>query len=152
MALLAAIGVGALGIAVGVLFLFAPLGTGCSVTATATAPGFVATPGPQVCQSYSLVQVQPVWPMPLLAIAVWSLAPSLTVVGLIRRLRGHGRGTPWILAGLVAECTVLISFGAAPFFVPVVLLPLFIVTAFGLGAARNPPAGSGPHDRVKAEP
>lgn len=140
----AAIAVAALGLAAGVLFLFAPLGTGCSVTATVGAPGTVATPGPQVCQSYSLIQSQPVWPMPLLAIAVWSLAPSLTAIGLIRRLRGQGRGTPWIVAGLVAECTVLISFGAAPFFLPVVLLPLLVVTAFGLAAARPPRRGMAP--------
>ncbi len=136
MALVAAIGVGALGIAVGLLFLFAPLGTGCSVTATATAPGFVATPGPQVCQRYSLVQVQPVWPMPLLAIAAWSLAPSLTAVGLIERLRGRGKGTPWIVPGIAIECSVLISFGAAPLFVPFVLLPLVIVTVLVMRAVR----------------
>lgn len=134
----AAIAVAALGISAGVLFLFAPISTGCNVTATVGAPGTIATPGPQVCQSYSLVQVQPVWPVPLLAIAAWSLAPSLTALGLIRRLRGHGTGTPSIVAGLVAECTVLISFGAAPFFLPVVLLPLLIVTAFGVAAARSP--------------
>lgn len=137
LALAAAIGVGVLGIAAGVLFLLAPLGTGCSVTATATAPGQVATPGPQVCQSYSLVQTQPVWPMPLLAIAVWSLAPSITAVGLIQRLRGRARGTALIVAGIVIECTVLISFGAAPFFVPVVLLPLLIVTALATRVART---------------
>ena len=137
----AAIAVAALGLVAGVLFLFAPLGTGCSVTATVGAPGTIATPGPQVCQSYSLIQSQPVWPMPLLAIVVWSLAPSLTAIGLIRRLRGQGRGTPWIVAGLVAECTVLISFGAAPFFLPVVLLPLLVVTAFGVAAARTPRRG-----------
>jgi hypothetical protein len=131
-----AIAVVVLGIVVGVLFLFAPLGTGCSVTATTTAPGFIATPGPQVCRSYSLVQAQPVWPMPLLAIVVWSLAPSITAIGLIRRLRGRGSGTPWIIAGVVIECTVLISFGAAPFFVRFVLLPLLIVTAVAIRATR----------------
>ncbi len=94
-----------------------------------------------MCQSYSLVQVQPVWPMPLLAIAVWSLAPSVTAIGLVRRLRARGSGMPWITAGLVAECTVLISFGAAPFFVPFVLLPLLIVTALGVAATRAPRRG-----------
>lgn len=137
----AAIAVAALGIVAGVLFLFAPIGTGCSVTATTSVPGTVATPGPQVCQSYSLVQTQSVWPMPLLAIAVWSLAPSVAAAGLIGRLRARGRGTPWIVGGLVAEFTVLISFGAAPFFVPVVLLPLLIVTAFGVATARTPRTG-----------
>jgi hypothetical protein len=98
-AIIAAVVVAGLGIAVGLVFLFAPLGTGCSVTATSSVPGVTATPGPEICQSYSLVQVQPVWPMPLLAIMVWSLAPSVTAIGLIRRLRGHASGKAWIIAG-----------------------------------------------------
>ena len=134
---LAAIAVAVLGIMAGVLFLFAPLSTGCSVTALPPAvPGATVTQGPQVCESYSLVQVQQVWPMPLLAIAVWSLAPSLVALGIIRRLRGQG-GTALIVAGLAAECSVLISFGAAPFFVPLVLLPLIIVTVLGIRATRG---------------
>lgn len=137
-ALAAAVIAGTLGIVVGVLFLFAPISTGCSVTATISAPGTIATPGPQVCQPYSLAQVQPVWPMPLLAIVVWSLAPSVAAIGLVRRLRAQAGSKPWIVAGIVAECTVLISFGAAPFFVPFVLVPLVIATALGVAATRKP--------------
>ena len=132
--------VAGLGIVVGLVFLFAPFGTGCSVTATPSVPGVIATPSPEICQSYNLVQVQPVWPMPLLAIVVWSLAPSVTAIGLIRRLRGRASGKALIISGLIAEGTVLISFGAAPLFVPLVLLPLAVVTALGLTASRSKPS------------
>jgi hypothetical protein len=45
-----------------------------------------------------------------------------------------------IISGLIAEGTVLISFGAAPLFVPLVLLPLAVVTALGLTASRSKPS------------
>lgn len=120
----------------GLTFLFAPLGTSCTVTATSPAPGVIAAPGVEQCQSQSLVQTQPVWPMPLLAIIVWSLAPSVTAIGMIRRRRGRSSGTAWIIAGLIAEGTVLASFGAAPLFVPLVLLPLVVVTVLGVRSSR----------------
>lgn len=132
---IAAVAVAGLGIVVGLAFLFARLGTGCSISATVS--GTVATPGPEVCRSYSLVQTQPIWPMPLIAIVVWSVAPSLTAVGLVRRLRGRARGAAWIAAGLIAEGTGLISFGAAPLFVPFVLVPLVGATVLGLTASRR---------------
>jgi hypothetical protein len=139
-AVIAAVVVAGLGIVVGLVFLFAPLGTGCGVTATSSVPGVSATPGPEMCQSYSLVQVQPVWPMPLLAVIVWSLAPTVTAIGLVRRLRRRASGTAWIIAGLVAEGTVLISFGAAPLYVPFVLLPLLVVTALVVTTSRSEPS------------
>jgi hypothetical protein len=43
-------------------------------------------------------------------------------------------GTALIIFALVLEATVLISFGAAPFFAPFVLLPLVISTALALSA------------------
>jgi hypothetical protein len=138
-AVIAAVVVAGLGIGVGLLFLFAPLGTGCSVTATSSVPGVAATPGPEICQSYSLVQVQPVWPMPLLAVLVWSLAPTVTAIGLLRRRR-RASGRAWIVAGLVAEGTVLVSFGAAPLYVPFVLLPLLVVTAVLMTTSRSGPS------------
>jgi hypothetical protein len=138
--IIAAVAVAGLGIIVGLAFLYAPFGTSCRVTATSSVPGVATTPGPEICQSYSLVQAQPVWPMPLLAIIVWSLAPSATAIGLIRRLRGQASAKAWIIAGTIAEGTVLISFGAAPIFVPLVLLPLIIVTALGLTASPSRPS------------
>ncbi len=141
---IAAIFVAGLGIVMGLAFLFAPLGTGCSVSVGAGVGVGVTTSGPEVCRSYSLVQTQPIWPMPLIAIIVWSVAPSLTAVGLIQRLRGRATGAAWIAAGLIAEGTVLISFGAAPLFVPLVLLPLVGATVLGLTASRSKPLPSGP--------
>ena len=102
-------------------------------TATSTVPGQVATPGPTICTNESLVQRQPIWPLPFLAVAVWSAAPLLSYVGVRRRLAGEG-GTALIILALVLEATVLISFGAAPFFAPFVLLPLVISAALALSA------------------
>jgi hypothetical protein len=122
-----------LGVAMGLLFLFAPIHGGCMTTATSTVPGQIATPGPTICTNESLVQRQPIWPMPFLAVAVWSVAPLISYVGVRRRFAGQG-GTALIILALMLEATVLISFGAAPFFAPFVLLPLVISTALALSA------------------
>ena len=126
-----------LGITMGLLFLFAPIHGGCMTTATSTVPGQIATPGPTICTNESLVQRQPIWPLPFLAVAAWSVAPLLSYVGVRRRMAGHG-GTGLIILALVLEATVLISFGAAPFFAPFVLLPLVISTALALSARVAP--------------
>jgi hypothetical protein len=71
--------------------------------------------------------------MPFFAVLVWSLAPVLVFLGILLRLRGRrGVGTGLVVAGLLLESTVLISFGAAPLFAPLVLLPLAITTTFAL--------------------
>jgi hypothetical protein len=72
--------------------------------------------------------------MPLLAIAVWSLAPLVSYIGVRRKVAGQDGGTALVMLALVLEATVLISFGAAPFFAPFVLLPLLISTALALGS------------------
>jgi hypothetical protein len=130
-----------LGVAMGLLFLFAPIQGSCRVTATSTVPGQVATPGPTICERTSLFQSQPIWPLPFLAVAVWSVAPLISYVGVRRKMAGQGSGTTLIVLALVLEATVLISFGAAPFFAPFVLLPLVISTALAL---RSPTASSSP--------
>ena len=127
----------ALGIAIGLLFLFAPIQGYCMTTATSTQPGVPATPGPTICGQQSLVQAQPVWPLPLIAIVVWSLAPLIGYVGVRRKMAGQTDGTALIVFALLLEGTVLISFGAAPFFAPFVLLPLLITTTIAL---RSRPA------------
>jgi uncharacterized membrane protein YoaK (UPF0700 family) len=96
--------VAVLGIVVGLLFLFAP------------------------------IQRQPIWPLPSLAVAVWSVAPLIGYVGVRRKMAGEASGTALVILALVLEASVLISFGAAPFFVPFVLLPLVISTALALSA------------------
>ena len=125
-----------LGIAMGLLFLFAPIQGYCRSELTSTQPG-VPTPGPTICGQQSLIQAQPVWPMPLVAIVVWSLAPLLSYAGVRRRMAGESGGTALIVLALLLEATVLISFGAAPFFAPFVLLPLLITTAIALGSPSS---------------
>ena len=71
--------------------------------------------------------------MPFFAVLVWSLAPVVVYIGILLRLRGQRTaGTALVVTGLLLESTVLISFGAAPFFVPLVLLPLAITTTVAL--------------------
>ena len=123
-----------LGVTMGLLFLFAPIQRGCMTTATSTVPGQIATPGPTVCSNESLVQRQPVWPLPFLAVVVWSVAPLIGYVGVRRRMASQSGANALIILALALEATVLISFGAAPFFAPFVLLPLVISTALALSA------------------
>lgn len=122
-----------LGLAMGLLFLFAPIQGYCQNTITGTLD-VPATPGPTICGQTSLVAAQQVWPMPLIAIIVWSLAPLLGYVGVRHKMAGQGGGTALIVLALVLEATVLISFGAAPFFAPFVLLPLLITTAIAVSS------------------
>lgn len=123
-----------LGVTMGLLFLFAPIQGSCMTTATSTQPGVLATPGATICTRESLVRLQPIWPMPFLAVAVWSVAPLIGYVGVRRKMAGQGGGNALVILALVLEATVLISFGAAPFFAPFVLLPLVISTALTLSA------------------
>jgi hypothetical protein len=128
-----------IGPVIGALFLFAPLQGYCSSTISATpappgaTPGPPATAGPQSCGMQALWQSQQIFPMPFIAVLVWSLAPALVYLGVVLRLRGdRTSGAVAVVAGILLEATVLISFGAAPFFVPFVLLPLMITTAIAL--------------------
>ena len=71
--------------------------------------------------------------MPFFAVLVWSLAPLLVYYGIRLRVRGkRGTGTALVALGMVLASTVLVSFGAAPIFVPTVLLPLAITTTIAL--------------------
>ena len=122
-----------IGPAVGALFLFAPIQGYCMTTLTGAPSSGAATPGPTTCGSAALWQQQAIFPMPFFAVLVWSLAPVLVYYGIRLRLGGARRtGTAVVVAGVLLECTVLISFGAAPFFVPTVLLPLAITTVIAL--------------------
>jgi hypothetical protein len=129
----------ALGVAMGLLFLFAPIQGYCRMEMTGAPPGVPSTPGPTICGQQSLIQAQPVWPMPLLAIAVWSLAPLISYIGVRRKMAGQSGSSALIVLGLVLEATVVISFGAAPFFAPFVLLPLLITTVIALTSRRGEP-------------
>ena len=118
--------------------MFAPIQRGCTTTITATPPPPGATQGPAsqgvtTCNSEALWQRQEIFPMPFFAVLIWSLAPIVVYYGVLLRLHGdRTAGTTLVVAGLLLECTVLISFGAAPIFVPAVLLPLAITTTVAL--------------------
>ncbi len=75
--------------------------------------------------------------MPFFAVLVWALAPLIVFLGLRYRAGGERyTGTALAIAGFLLECTVLISFGAAPFFVPFVLLPLVITMVLAFRPSR----------------
>jgi hypothetical protein len=124
-----------LGIAAGLILLFAPLGTRCSATISAPAgTGQTSAPAVMHCENTSMVQEQGLthlWPMPLVALIVWSLAPLLAVAGV-----RSGRMS-LVTAALLIEATVLISFGAAPIYAPLVLLPLAITCLIAWRTRRS---------------
>ncbi len=132
-----------LGVVLGVAFLFAPIHGICTSSVSLTAPPLGSTPGPpatfgpQVCGTEALWQRQPIFPLPFFAVVVWSLAPVLSYYGV--RLRASGVvsvGTLVVVIGLVLEATVMISWGAAPFFVPFVFVPLLIATVLAFATSR----------------
>jgi len=110
----------ALGLATGAFVLFGPTYTRCSLGSIGQS-GIgqpVQTLTPAHCDTMSLVQAQSVWPMPLLALVLWSLAPLLAVLGV-------WSGRLWLVAiALVLELSSIISFGAGPYFLPYVAVPL----------------------------
>ena len=139
-----------LGIVLGALFLFAPIHGICTSSAGATAmppgatPGPPATFGPQVCGFEALWQRQPIVPLPFFAVLVWSLAPLLSYYGARLRVWGDpGIGTLVMVVGLVLEATALVSFGAAPFFVPFVFVPLLVATTITFATSAQPPRRMG---------
>jgi hypothetical protein len=128
-----------LGVTLGALFLFAPIQGYCTQTIGASSGQASPTPGPTTCGYEALWQQQPIFPMPFFAVLVWSLAPLATYFGVTRRLRGDpDAGNVFIGMGLALELTVLVSFGAAPYFAPFVLLPVIITSVLAL---RSRPMG-----------
>ena len=123
-----------LGIATGLYLLFGQTGMRCSTaTIGQTGPGQpISMFAPKRCESTRMVDVQPVWPMPLLALAVWSLAPLLALAGIWAKPVRTGLVT----AALVIEATSLISFGAGPYYIPFVLVPLAVTWILARRTAR----------------
>jgi hypothetical protein len=119
-----------LGVATGLFFVYGPTGTRCTITGVAR-PGEPVVTSPQRCETTRMIDVQGQWwPMPGVALIVWSLAPVLAVAGVwSARL--------WLVTlALAMEATVLISFGAGPLYIPFVLLPLAITWFIARRAAR----------------
>jgi hypothetical protein len=120
----------------GALFLFAPIQGYCSTSITATAPppgatpGPSATAGPMTCGMEALWQRQQLFPMPFLAVLVWSLGPVVAYYGVRRRLAGQrASGTALIVIGLLMSFSSIISIGGGFIFVPFVFLPTLITSA-----------------------
>src|SRR5205823_11921164 len=86
-----------------------------------------------------------IWPLPIIPIAVWSLAPALSLFGVLRIL-GRKRGFAVVLVALLVEATAIISFVAAPMFLLYVFVPLAVTTLLASIAAaprlRRPATGS----------
>lgn len=122
----------ALGVATGAFVLFGPTYSRCSF-ATIGQTGIgqpVETLTPAHCDTMSLVQAQSVWPMPLLALVLWSLAPLLAVLGV-------WSGRPWLAAvALIVEMSSIISFGLGPYYLPFVAVPLALTWILARRARR----------------
>ena len=121
-----------LGIATGAFVLFGPTYTRCAF-ATIGQTGIgqpIQTLTPAHCDTMSLVQSQSVWPMPLLVLVLWSLAPLLAVLGV-------WSGRLWLVAvALIVEMSSIISFGVGPYFLPYVAAPLGITWILARRARR----------------
>ena len=128
-----------IGPVIGALFLFAPVQGYCSTTTSAFAtpippgatpgPPVIATAGPTICGNEALWQHQDIFPMPFLAVLVWSLAPVIAYAGVRLRVRGdRGLGAALMALGTFVAFTSIISFGAGPYFLPFVFIPTLVTT------------------------
>jgi hypothetical protein len=99
-------------------------------------PGTVTTPTVQDCRYVSALQSgEPLWPLPLLPIVVWGLAPLVVLIGVILITRG-GRGLSLVYLGLVLEATAVISVFSTLLFGLYVLVPVLITTLLARSAHR----------------
>jgi hypothetical protein len=142
-ALLAALITSGLGIAVGLFVLLAPTQVRCELPALQ--PGIGMT-GSGNCVRINIFEGGgSIWPLPIIPIAVWSLAPAIGLFGVLRIL-GRKRGFPLVLMALLVEATAIISFVAGPMFLLYVFAPLAVTTLLAAIAAaprlRRPAAGS----------
>lgn len=122
------------GIAAGLYLVFGPTYTGCQ-SAVITSTG--AAIGSQVCRQASMWQLQGFsgFPAPYVFIIVWSLVP---IIGFAAAWLVPGHGAHIWLGGLALaiEASELISFGAAPIYLPVVF-PLIVITFLALLGIRH---------------
>jgi hypothetical protein len=131
-ALVAALITTGLGIAVGLFVLLAPTQVRCELPALQ--PGIGIT-GSENCVRVNIFEVgESLWPSPLIPIVIWSLAPALGLLGVLRIL-GRKRGFPVVLIALLIEATAIVSFVAGPIFLIYVFLPLAVTTLLASLAA-----------------
>lgn len=140
-----------LGIAVGLFVLLAPSQVRCQLPPLQ--PGIGVTGGAENCNYVSVLEGgEPIWPLPLLPVVFWSLAPALSLFGTLQMVRG-GRGWPFLIIALVVEATSVISFVAGPMFVLYVFLPLLVSTALtGLFSISQRPRGGLSANRPRQPP
>lgn len=123
-----------LGVAVGLTVLLLPTRVACSLPPLEPGVGTTAVGN---CVPVSLLQsTEPIWPLPLLAILVWSLAPALALLGVVWLTRGH-RGLPLVALALVVEATAVISFVVGPMFLLYVFAPLLLTTLLAWMTTRS---------------
>jgi hypothetical protein len=132
---------GVLGIDVTAYVLFGPTYVRCSMgTIGQTGIGQAAvTLEPARCDTLSLLASQPIWPMPALALAFWTIVPFLGVVG-------AWQGRPaLILTAVFLEMTSIISFAVGPYyllFVAPALAVTWILTGISRRGAPSSPAST----------
>jgi hypothetical protein len=120
----------AAGVILGWGILFGPFFYGCATTAI----GPSETPAPESCHGSSLIEVQgtDLFPAPLLWILMWSLAPSLAVVGVWLQSRPR----VWLIGlAMLMELTGIISLGGGILFA-LVIEPLLLITLVASLRAR----------------
>jgi hypothetical protein len=129
------------GIGAGLYLVFGPTYTGCR-SPIITSTGAVI--GHEVCRQASMWELQGVsgFPAPYLFIVVWSLAP---ILGLAAAWFVRKHGVRLWLSGLALamEASVVISFGAAPFYLPLTF-PLVLVTFLALLTIPQPRGSASP--------
>ena len=76
------------------------------------------------------------WPLPLVPILVWSLAPVLGLLGVVSLARGR-RGMPLLVLALLVEATAIISFVVGGMFLIYVFSPLLVTTLFAWMTTRS---------------
>jgi len=131
-ALAAAMLTTALGIAVGIFVLLAPSQVRCELPALQPGVGITASGN---CTHVSVFEAgESMWPSPLIPVALWSLAPVLGLIGVLRILAGR-RGFVIVGIALALEATAIISFVAGPMFLLYVFLPLALTTLLASVAA-----------------
>ena len=141
-ALVAALITTGLGIAVGLFVALAPTQVRCELPALQTGIGIT---GSGNCARVNIFEAgESIWPLPIIPIAVWSLAPALSLFGVLRIL-GRKRGFLVVLMALLVEATAIISFVAGPVFLLYVFVPLAVTTLLASIAAaprlRHPASG-----------
>ena len=132
MALIAALITTGLGIAVGLFVLLAPAQVRCELPALQ--PGIGSTGSGNCVQVNIFEGGESIWPLPIIPIAVWSLAAALSLCGVLR-IVGRKRGLPLVLTALLVEATAIISFVAGPMFLLYVFVPLAVTTLLASLAA-----------------